>query len=113
FAGICVGVSRHFPGASLVANLSFTLQSMACGFFVQANQIPVYARWTKWIAYTFYIFGVLCANEFMGPDGPPHGQFYDCPWSDDPLDPRCIEYTGRFIMQSLGLPGNWIWRPFV
>jgi ABC-type multidrug transport system ATPase subunit len=110
---VCVGISRNFPGASLISNLSFTLQSMACGFFVQANQIPVYARWAKWIAYTFYVFGALCANEFMGPNGPPEGQFYDCPWSDDPGDPLCIEYTGAFIMRSLGLPGNWIWRPIV
>lgn len=113
FAAVCIAISRNFPGASLVANLSFTLQSMACGFFVQSNQIPVYVRWTKWIAYTYYIFGALTANEFIGPNGPPEGQFYDCPFSDDPSDPRCREYTGVFIMQSLGLPGNWIWRPIV
>ncbi|KAJ5683959.1 uncharacterized protein N7477_000304 [Penicillium maclennaniae] len=113
FAAVSIGVSRNFPGASLVGNLSFTLQSFACGYFVQGNQIPVYVRWLKWCAYTFYIFGALCANEFIGPGGSELGQFYACPYSDNPLDPACKEYTGRYIMQSLGLPSNWIWRPIV
>ncbi|KMU90335.1 ATP-binding cassette sub-family G member 5 [Coccidioides immitis H538.4] len=113
FASVCISLSRNFPGASLVGNLSFTLQTMACGFFVQANQIPVYVRWIKWMTYTFYVFGALCANEFIGPSGPPEGQFYDCPFSDDPSDPYCKEYTGRFILETLGLPSNWIWRPMV
>ncbi|KAJ5094428.1 hypothetical protein N7456_010289 [Penicillium angulare] len=113
FAAVAIGVSRNFPGASLVGNLSFTLQSFACGYFVQSNQIPVYVRWLKWCAYTFYIFGALCANEFIGPNGPEAGQFYDCPYSDNPEDPACKEYTGRYIMNSLGMPSNWIWRPIV
>ncbi|QQK40979.1 ABC efflux transporter, putative [Penicillium digitatum] len=101
FAAVAIGVARSFPGASLVANLSFTLQSFACGYFVQSNQIPVYVRWLKWSAYTFYIFGALCANEFIGPNGPEMGQFYACPYSNDPLDPACKQYTGRYIMESL------------
>lgn len=47
----CVMAVRHFAGASLIANLIFTLQSMACGFFIQSNTIPVYVRWLKWITY--------------------------------------------------------------
>lgn len=114
FAAISIGVARSFPGASLVGNLSFTLQSFACGYFVQSNQIPVYVRWLKWCAYTFYIFGALCANEFIGPNGSEDiGQFYACPSSDNPLDPACKQYTGRYIMDSLGMPSNWIWRPIV
>ncbi|EAU34929.1 conserved hypothetical protein [Aspergillus terreus NIH2624] len=113
FAAVSIGVARSFPGASLVGNLSFTLQSFACGYFVQSNQIPVYVRWLKWVAYTFYIFGALCANEFIGPDGPPYGQFYDCPYSDDPTNPACTQYTGRYIMENLGFPPNWIWRPII
>lgn len=113
FAAVAIGVSRTFPGATLVANLSFTLQSFACGYFVQSQQIPVYVRWLKWVAYTFYIFGALCANEFMGPDGPERGHFYDCPFSNNPNDPRCKQYTGRYVMDSMGFPSNWIWRPIV
>ena len=48
----CVSAVRHFPGASLIANLVYTLQSMACGMFIQADTIPVYVRWTKWLTYT-------------------------------------------------------------
>lgn len=113
FAAVAIGVSRSFPGATLVANLSFTLQSFACGYFVQSQQIPVYVRWLKWVAYTFYIFGALCANEFIGPNGSENGQFYDCPFSNDPNDPACKQYTGRYVMDSMGFPSNWIWRPIV
>ena len=48
----CVVAVRHFPGASLIANLVFTLQSMACGMFIQSETIPVYVRWLKWITYS-------------------------------------------------------------
>jgi hypothetical protein len=51
FSMVCVAVSRNFAGASLVANLAYTLQSMACGYFIQSNTIPIYVRWTKWTAY--------------------------------------------------------------
>lgn len=47
FAAVAIGVSRSLPGATLVANLSFTLQSFACGYFVQSQQTPVYVRWLK------------------------------------------------------------------
>ncbi|KAK2021213.1 ABC transporter [Colletotrichum zoysiae] len=102
----CVASSRNFPGASLVANMVFTLQSMACGMFIQANAIPVYLRWLKWITYSFYSFGAYCGNEF-------EGNFYDCPAEGGISNPECAQYTGSFIMDSLGFPSNWIWRPIV
>lgn len=46
-ATVCVAVSRNFAGASLIANMAFTLQSLGCGYFVQSNQIPIYMRWLK------------------------------------------------------------------
>ncbi|KAF2807683.1 P-loop containing nucleoside triphosphate hydrolase protein [Mytilinidion resinicola] len=106
FATVCIAISRHFAGASLVANLAYTLQSMACGYFIQSNTIPVYVRWTKWIAYVFYAFGALVANEFVG-------YFYDCPEAGGPSNPACKQYTGNYIMNSLGMPSNWIWRPII
>lgn len=48
----CVTAVRHFPGASLMANLVYTVQSISCGMFVQSSSIPVYVRWIKWTAYT-------------------------------------------------------------
>ena len=47
FATVCVAVSRNFAGASLIANMGYTIQSLGCGYFVQSNQIPVYMRWLK------------------------------------------------------------------
>ena len=38
---LCVSVSRNFAGASLMANMAYTLQSLGCGYFVQSNQIPI------------------------------------------------------------------------
>jgi ABC-type multidrug transport system ATPase subunit/ABC-type multidrug transport system permease subunit len=106
FAAVCVAASRSFAGASLIGNLGYTVQSVACGFFVQADQIPVYVRWLKWTAYAFYSFGALCANEFVG-------QFYDCPLPGGESNPACAPYTGEFIMNSLGMPHNWLWRPII
>lgn len=106
FAMTCIAASRNFPGASLIANMGYTVQSFACGFFIQSNSIPVYVRWLKWIAYVFYAFGALCSNEFVG-------QFYDCPYEGGESNPQCVEYTGAFIIESLGFPDNWIVRPIV
>ncbi|KAI5863743.1 P-loop containing nucleoside triphosphate hydrolase protein [Durotheca rogersii] len=101
-----VSAVRHFPGASLIANLAYTLQSMACGYFIQSNTMPVYVRWTKYITYTYYAFGALCGNEF-------EGSFYDCPLPGGELDPACKTFTGRYIMDNLGFPNNWVARPII
>jgi ABC-type multidrug transport system ATPase subunit len=66
FAMTCVAVSRHFAGASLVANLAYTLQSMGCGYFIQSNTIPIYVRWTKWVCYLVSLFSAShsrCARK--------------------------------------------------
>lgn len=47
FAMVCVAASRNFAGASLIANMGYTIQSFGCGYFVQSNQMPVYMRWLK------------------------------------------------------------------
>jgi ABC-type multidrug transport system ATPase subunit len=106
FASCCVAASRSFAVASLIGNMGYTVQSFACGFFIQANTIPVYMRWLKWTAYCFYAFGALCANEFVG-------QFYDCPLPGGESNPACAPYTGAFIMNALGLPSNWVVRPII
>ncbi|OAR01316.1 hypothetical protein LLEC1_03743 [Akanthomyces lecanii] len=102
----CVTAVRHFPGASLIANLVYTIQSIACGMFVQSSSIPVYIRWIKWAAYNFYAFSAYCANEFQG-------NFYDCPYPGGKDNPACEQYTGKYIMRSLGFPTNWIAKPIV
>lgn len=110
-AVVCVAISRNFAVASLVANLNYTLQSLACGYFVQADQIPIWVRWLKWTAYTFYGFGALVANEFVAHTSNPAGHLYECPEPGATANPACKPYTGAFIMESLGLPSNWVSRP--
>jgi ABC-type multidrug transport system ATPase subunit len=57
----CVVTVRHFPGASLIANFAFTLQSIACGIFIQVDTIPVYVRWLKWVTWSVsYLFCCPC-----------------------------------------------------
>ncbi|KAF7536984.1 hypothetical protein G7054_g4106 [Neopestalotiopsis clavispora] len=101
-----VAAVRHFPGASLIGNLAYTLQSMACGYFVQSNTIPIYVRWLKYATYTYYAFGGLCGNEF-------EDSFYDCPLEGGADNPECASYTGTYIMDNLGFPKNWIARPIL
>ncbi|KAI1813656.1 P-loop containing nucleoside triphosphate hydrolase protein [Poronia punctata] len=102
----CIAAVRHFPGASLIANLAYTLQSLACGYFIQSNTIPVYVRWTKYIAYTYYAFGALCGNEFQA-------SFYDCPLEGGASNPACVQYTGQYIQDNLGFPRDWVTRPII
>ncbi|KAK2595270.1 hypothetical protein QQS21_006985 [Conoideocrella luteorostrata] len=102
----CVVAVRHFAGASLIANLAYTVQSIACGMFVQVNTIPVYVRWLKWTAYNFYAFSAYAGNEF-------EGNFYDCPHPGGRSNPACNQYSGEYVMESLGFPKNWVARPIV
>ncbi|KAL1862889.1 hypothetical protein Daus18300_008218 [Diaporthe australafricana] len=102
----CVSASRNFPGASLIANLAYTLQSMACGYFIQSNSIAIWLRWLKYLTYTYYIFSALCGNEF-------HDTFYDCPYPGGESNPSCAPYTGSYILKSLGFPRDWLIVPIV
>ncbi|KAK7989923.1 hypothetical protein PG989_010238 [Apiospora arundinis] len=101
-----VAAVRNFPGASLIGNLTYTLQSMACGYFVQSNTIPVYVRWLKYVTYTYYAFGALCGNEFQG-------NFYDCPLEGGEDNQACLQYTGQYVMDNLGFPRDWLARPIL
>jgi ABC-type multidrug transport system ATPase subunit/ABC-type multidrug transport system permease subunit len=102
----CVAACRNFPGASLISNLVYTLQSVCCGYFIQSNAIPVYVRWLKYVAYCYYSVGALFANEFQD-------SFYDCPFEGGESNPACVSYTGRYIMDTLGFPRNWVARPII
>ncbi|KAL8760729.1 MAG: hypothetical protein Q9184_003109 [Pyrenodesmia sp. 2 TL-2023] len=112
-AMLCISASRNFAGASLIGNMAYTIQSLGCGYFVQSNQIPVWVRWIKYTAYVFYGFGAICANEFVGHTSNPAGRLYDCPAPGGASNPACEEYTGAYIMRSLGFPSDWIRRPIL
>jgi hypothetical protein len=62
FAMWCVSMRRSFPEASLIANASFTFITLACGFFIQAQSMPVYVRWIKYISYCYWGFAALSSN---------------------------------------------------
>lgn len=102
YAMFAASISREFHNAALVGNLGYTLQSMACGFFVNAQHMPVYVRWTRWIAYVYYGFGAMISNQFNGYIG-------DCPYPAE--DPRCVPYTGEYVLDLLGFPHDWITLP--
>lgn len=97
-AMLSVAVSRDYSKASLVGNLSFTVLSMGCGFFVNAKAMPVYIRWTKYIAFTWYGFGALLSNTFT-----------DEFCTGDDLS-TCM---GNEIIESYGFNRNWRTVPLV
>ncbi|KAF9046944.1 hypothetical protein BDZ89DRAFT_1155194 [Hymenopellis radicata] len=104
FAALAVSVARDFATATLLANLSYTVHTFACGFFIQADTIPIWLRWLKWTSQVFYGFTAVAYNEF-------HDRFYDCPSGDPRIDPACVAYRGDFIISSLAIPlVNNSWR---
>lgn len=62
FAMWCVSIRRNFAEASLIANASLTFISMSCGYFIQAQSLPVYVRWIKYISYVYWGFAALSSN---------------------------------------------------
>ncbi|ODV93872.1 hypothetical protein PACTADRAFT_4770 [Pachysolen tannophilus NRRL Y-2460] len=107
FAMVCIAISRNFAVSSVFGNLNFVLQSMACGFFVNAKTMPVYVRWTKYIAYVWYGFGAVISNQFTNYQG-------DCfdEYAGDPnVDTICASYSGEYIIKTLGFWQNWITLP--
>ena len=40
-----------YPISALLINLIYQIQNSACGYFVNAATMPVYVKWTKYLAY--------------------------------------------------------------
>lgn len=125
-ACLCVALSRDFAVSSLIANLCFTIQFLSCGWVVQAEQLPVYLKWLRWVVsslvdrfstlanwckgYNFYGFMTLTLNEFMGSSGSPTRGNWPCPVSNDASNPACKPYTSSYIIESLGFSSVWLLR---
>ncbi|KAK6465476.1 ATP-dependent ABC transporter [Scheffersomyces coipomensis] len=101
---LCFAVAKDFSISSLVLNVFYQLQNSACGYFVNAATMPVYVRWTKYLAYFWYGFGALTSNQFSNWMGA-------CPYEHG--DPRCMQYSGNNQLKTLGYPINWIAEPIV
>ncbi|KAK0440521.1 P-loop containing nucleoside triphosphate hydrolase protein [Armillaria borealis] len=105
FAGFATAMTRDFSKATIIANIAFMLHTYPCGFFIQADAIPIYVRWTKWISPIFYAFTGLVYSDFKG-------RFFDCPLGDAATDPNCVNYRGDFIISSLAVPNmTWTYIP--
>jgi ABC-type multidrug transport system ATPase subunit len=63
--------------------------------------MPVYVRWTKYIAYFWYAFGALVSNQFSDWMG-------ECPFDNAE---QCVEYSGNHQLSVLGYPQGWIGEP--
>ncbi|CDR36421.1 CYFA0S01e01332g1_1 [Cyberlindnera fabianii] len=98
-AMFAVSLTRNYAEASLVANLNYTVQSFACGFFANANTMPVYVRWTKYVAYMWYSFGCGMVNQFEDYMG-------DCPYEGEAA---CYSFSGEAILKEYGFwRSHWI-----
>jgi len=104
FALLAVAIARDFSQASLVANACVTFFSLVCGFFIQFSRIPVWLQWIRWISQFYYSFRVFASNEFTD-------NVYDCPYPAG--DPRCIQYDGNFVLETLDVAQNDYLVPFL
>jgi ABC-type multidrug transport system ATPase subunit len=75
--------------------------------------LPVFADPCQYISYVWYANGAFCANEFINHTSDPAGQLYSCPYLGGSSNPQCKPYTGVFIMESLGFPHTWTYKPFL
>lgn len=100
-AMFCFALCDDFAIASLITNAFYQLQNSACGYFVNAATMPVYVRWIKYLAYFWYGFGALTSNQYTNWMG-------DCPHSDESM---CLEYSGKYQLDVLGYPQDWIKQP--
>lgn len=96
-------IAPSYPISALLINLIYQIQNSACGYFVNAATMPVYVKWTKYLAYFWYAFGALTNNQFSGW----HGK---CPYNDI-NDPRCQEFSGDYQIKILGFPVGWVGAP--
>lgn len=97
-AMMCFAIGSDFPTSMLWTNLYYQLQNNGCGFFVNAKTMPVYVRWTKYIAYFWYGFGALTSNQFTD-------------WVGECSEQDCTEYTGNYVLETLGFNRHWIKVP--
>ncbi|CAK7895408.1 hypothetical protein CAAN1_10S00738 [[Candida] anglica] len=100
---LVVVISSDFAISSAVINCFYQLQNSACGYFINAATMPVYVRWTKYIAYFWYAFGALTSNQYTDWMG-------DCPYDDPDM---CIEFSGNYQLDVLGYPQHWRTVPIV
>ena len=71
FAGSSIGLAiasifEDIAVALLVAPLIMIPLVMFCGFFLNADSIPVYYVWTEWFSPMKYAFSALSQNEYNG-----------------------------------------------
>lgn len=98
-AMLCFALGTDFSTSTLIGNVFYQLQNSGCGYFVNAKTMPVYVRWVKYVAYFWYAFGALCANQYTDWQG-------ECPYAAS--DPRCVEYSGNYQLSVLGFPQGWV-----
>ncbi|KAI5961976.1 hypothetical protein KGF57_001515 [Candida theae] len=94
-------ISSSVAMSTMYINLLYQVQNSASGYFVNAKTMPVYVRWLKYLAYFWYGFGALTANQFTDWVG-------DCPYDDES---KCGEYHGNVQLEIWGFPQNWIAEP--
>lgn len=95
---LCFALGRDFATSGFYSNFFYQLQNSACGYFINARTMPVYVRWVKYIAYFWYSFGSITANQFTG-------------WEGDCDGENCTELEGSFILDTLGYPEGWTATP--
>ena len=65
FANLATNLSRSMEIALLIAPLYWLWNCLVMGFITQYKNMPVYYRWTYWLAYLQYAFYGLNLNQFQ------------------------------------------------
>ena len=86
-----VAMALHIP---LILPLFIT-----AGLFINANTVPWYLVWCKWISFYFYGYEGMCATQLYSTD-----TFPDC------IERNCPLRSSADILSSLGFSAYDIWR---
>ncbi|ODV60927.1 ATP-dependent ABC transporter [Ascoidea rubescens DSM 1968] len=102
-AMFCFAAADSFQITAIIWSIFYFVQNFACGYYVNPRTMPVYVRWVRYICTYWYVFGANVSNRFTG-------FFGECP-QNDINSTLCNEYIGKFILNDIGFPENWISLP--
>eukprot|EP01121_Diplochlamys_sp_Union-15-3_P009968 TRINITY_DN274_c0_g1_i2.p1 TRINITY_DN274_c0_g1~~TRINITY_DN274_c0_g1_i2.p1 ORF type:complete len:571 (+),score=60.37 TRINITY_DN274_c0_g1_i2:290-2002(+) len=94
-------VSPNQVVATIIAPILLVLLLLFGGFYVNAENIPVYYKWIYYISPFRYGYEILMKNEFTGLK-------FTCK-PDEEINGRCPIPTGEDVLQRMGMLSADIW----
>lgn len=98
---VLYAILGSFAEAQVWFNMIYQVQNLGSGFFVNADTMPVYVRWVKYVAFFWYSFNALALNQFSDFQGNCGADV--CP----------EEYSGKYILDTLGVRQHYLTVPII